>query len=146
MTSEIRELTAEVEEVFAILQAPSEGLTWFSPWNRDQVREEMDKAWNRGFFEDGRLVAFLFAREHEDSMEITNLGTELSHRRRGLMRLLMAELFRMRPRLDVWLEVHEVNQPAIRLYESLEFKEIGRRRRYYDDGAAALVMKRRALI
>ena len=32
-----------------------------------------------------------------------------------------------------WLEVRPSNHPALNLYQSLGFKEVGRRPRYYDD-------------
>jgi [ribosomal protein S18]-alanine N-acetyltransferase len=142
VSSEIRELIHEHDEVLEILQTPSEGLTWFSPWTLNQIKEEIEKSWNRGYFEDGKLIGFIFAREQDAGLEITNLGTRAANRRQGVMRKLINELLKMRPREDIWLEVHEMNAPAIKLYESLGFVEIGRRKRYYNDGSSALAMKR----
>jgi len=138
----IRELTDEVEEIYEILQSPSEGMSWSSPWTKSQIKEELEIAWNRGFFEGGKLVAFIFARERDFGLEITSLGTRTECRRMGIMRQLFSEMFKMRPRSDFLLEVHARNEPAIRLYKSLGFQEIGRRKRYYNDGGDALAMKR----
>ncbi len=138
----IRELRDEVNEIFEILQAPSEGLAWFSTWTLIQIREEIERSWNRGYFENGKLIGFIFAREQDMGLEITNLGTRLENRRQGVMKTLLAELLRMRPREDIWLEVHEKNAPAIKMYESLGFQEVGRRKRYYNDASAAIAMKR----
>lgn len=142
----IRELAQEHDEVFKILQAPSEGLTWFSPWTLNQIKEEIERSWNRGMFEDGVLIGFIFAREQDLGLEITNLGTRFENRRQGVMKRLLDELLKMRPRADIWLEVHEKNTPAIRLYEKLGFKEIGRRKRYYNDGSSAIAMKRQSRV
>lgn len=142
--SSIRPLKDEVKEVAQILGAPSEGLSWSSPWSEDQIREEIREAISLGYFESNHLIAFLFARESDGVLEITNLGTDLQFRRQGTMRRLLKELMNMKSNSAIWLEVHEANQPAIRLYESLNFLEVGRRRNYYKDGAAAVLMKRAA--
>lgn len=39
---------------------------------------------------------------------------------------------------EVWLEVHEENQRAIRLYESIGFKKVSTRKSYYPDGKTAI--------
>jgi|GEM_PF-1643911 ribosomal-protein-alanine N-acetyltransferase len=42
---------------------------------------------------------------------------------------------------EVWLEVHEANTAALRLYEKLEFSKQSFRKNYYPDGAGAHVLK-----
>ncbi len=144
----IKKISNQISEIAQILKSPSDGLTWFSPWSATQIQEELSISQSWGYFEGEGLVAFLFARptggEDSNEFEITNLGTHVDHRRRGIMRRLLHRLFQNLPNASVWLEVHEGNQPAIKLYASLGFVEIGRRRHYYSDGAAAILMKRSA--
>ena len=45
--------------------------------------------------------------------------------------------------LRVSLEVRASNTPAIKLYHSLGFVELGRRRKYYRDGEDALLLVKR---
>jgi ribosomal-protein-alanine N-acetyltransferase len=71
-----------------------------------------------------------------DEMHILNLAIHPQYRRRGLARRLLAEGLARARRLGAaiaWLEVRPSNHPALALYESCGFKEVGRRPRYYDD-------------
>jgi ribosomal-protein-alanine N-acetyltransferase len=69
-------------------------------------------------------------------MHILNLAVHPQQRRRGLARRLlaagMAQAREMGARV-AWLEVRPSNAPALALYHSFGFKEVGRRLRYYDD-------------
>jgi ribosomal-protein-alanine N-acetyltransferase len=65
---------------------------------------------------------------------------------RGLGRLLLDALVDEAGRrgcTQLFLEVEEGNEPALRLYERAGFEQQGRRRDYYGPGVHALVMRRR---
>lgn len=65
---------------------------------------------------------------------ILNLCIADSHRRKGLGRHLLMHMIKMAKQIDVsavFLEVRPSNAPAIGLYESLGFNEIGLRKDYY---------------
>jgi ribosomal-protein-alanine N-acetyltransferase len=66
-------------------------------------------------------------------------------RHTGLGRLLMRKIFELGAAAKVkavWLEVRPSNEMAGRLYESLGFKEVGRRPGYYrDTNEEAIVMR-----
>jgi ribosomal-protein-alanine N-acetyltransferase len=81
--------------------------------------------------EDGRVLAFLVTRQTAPGeREILNVAVEPAQRGRGLARrLLEQELARSRG--EWFLEVRESNVAARRLYESLGFREVGRRENYY---------------
>ena len=69
-------------------------------------------------------------------MHILNLAVHPERRRRGLARRLLAEGLAQARKLGAelaWLEVRPTNLPALALYASFGFKEVGRRPRYYDD-------------
>jgi ribosomal-protein-alanine N-acetyltransferase len=62
---------------------------------------------------------------------------------RGIGRRMMTELLEYASEGTVFLEVRTDNEPAISLYESLGFVNVGLRRRYYRaSGADAYTMRR----
>ena len=92
--------------------------------------------------EDNRVTGFLVSRETAPGeREILNIAVELSERRRGVARrLLAAELERARGQW--FLEVRESNLAAFNLYKACGFQEAGRRPSYYDNPAeSGIVMK-----
>ena len=83
---------------------------------------------------DGEVVAYAGMTSVLDEGQITNVATRPSYRRRGLARAVLEELIRRateRGVASVFLEARVSNAPAISLYTSLGFCEIGTRRRFY---------------
>ena len=65
-----------------------------------------------------------------------NLAVIEAYRRNGVGRALMNELLASCKSLDLafaTLEVRASNTPAVSLYKSLGFKEVGRRKNYYKE-------------
>lgn len=92
----------------------------------------------------GDLVAWVALQRLPDAWEITALATHPDWTRRGLMRQLLSGVLAVKAQEnEIWLEVHEANAPALGLYRSLGFHEVGRRPRYYSDGGAAVLMTRK---
>jgi ribosomal-protein-alanine N-acetyltransferase len=83
--------------------------------------------------EDDRVAGFLVSRQTAPGeREILNVAVELSARRRGVARrLIAAELERARGQW--FLEVRESNTAARNLYKACGFQEAGRRDSYYHD-------------
>ncbi len=63
--------------------------------------------------------------------DMMNLAVDETFRRRGIARALVEELIRQLPAYQLTLEVRASNVPAISLYESMGFQEVGRRKNYY---------------
>jgi [ribosomal protein S18]-alanine N-acetyltransferase len=82
---------------------------------------------------DDHVAGFLVSRETAPGeREILNIAVELSERRRGVARrLLAAELERARGQW--FLEVRESNLAAFNLYKACGFQEAGRRTSYYQN-------------
>ena len=85
---------------------------------------------------------FVLAREAAGEAEVLTIAVHPSWQGRGLGRLLMEALLRelyARRATELFLEVDEGNVPALRLYERLGFREVGRREAYYGgpDGPSA---------
>jgi len=104
--------------------------------------------WTRGIFHDCLLAGYpaLLALEGEtpvgygvmsiaaDEAHLLNLCTAPERQSRGLGRYLLRALLRMardRGAQRIFLEVRPSNPPALALYHSEGFNEIGRRPRYY---------------
>jgi ribosomal-protein-alanine N-acetyltransferase len=80
----------------------------------------------------GYIVFWVVAEE----MHILNLAVHPRRRRHGIARALLTEALTQARELEAqvaWLEVRPSNNPALNLYGSFGFKEVGRRPRYYDD-------------
>lgn len=86
-----------------------------------------------------RVSAFIAYRHLGDQLiEISALATGQDFLRQDIMSHLVHFLIEVEKPVEVWLEVHEANQSAIKLYHRLGFELQGRRPRYYSDNAAAL--------
>jgi len=93
-----------------------------------------------------RVTGYAVFRRAADEAELLSLAVAPEARGRGLGRRLTEDgLARMRAAgaRVCYLEVRPGNEPALALYGSLGFREVGRRRRYYRDGSDALVMSLR---
>jgi [ribosomal protein S18]-alanine N-acetyltransferase len=78
--------------------------------------------------------------------EIHTIGVDPAYQGRGVGRRVLAELLNIAAGGVVHLEVRTDNAPAIGLYRSVGFTEVGLRRRYYRiSGADAYTMRREAL-
>lgn len=107
-------------------------------WPRSIIVETLSRCRGWALTDEQGVVAFLMIQILPDAWEILHLATHPRARRRGLMRRLLGVVSSMRPSdKQIWLEVHEGNEPARRLYESMGFREVGRRPSYYADGGAA---------
>lgn len=98
------------------------------------------------------VVAYALLRSNGETAEVLRIGVADGHRRRGLARQLLTVLLaeaEQRGCAEVLLEVAVSNLAAIRLYESVGFRELARRRGYYaavdehESGTDAAVMRRR---
>ncbi|QDK45140.1 peptide N-acetyltransferase [Bdellovibrio sp. ZAP7] len=109
-------------------------------WPPEMLGAEMATAEAVGIFEGEDLAGFVLYREVPDAWEISLVATHPRFQRRGLMEILIRHLIAAKGQgRELWLEVHESNESAQKLYEKLGFKLTGRRPRYYKDGATALL-------
>ncbi len=94
------------------------------------------------------LAGFVLTRAVGDEAEILSIGVSLRHKGAGLgWRLMQAAIRQARHRGAncLFLEVDEINAPALALYRKSGFAQVGERRAYYQDSkgnkTAALVMR-----
>lgn len=132
----------QIEKLFKRVRDGMKSTALFN-WSDQQISQELllsDFYLNAD--SDGSVQGFIAHRVNTDFVEIMALGTDPSKIKNGLMLLLLNNFVQnfSNQGLEVTLEVHEQNQPAISLYLKCGFKRIRNRPSYYKDGGAALVM------
>ena len=106
------------------------------PWTEAQLRAQLPD--DRHVFlvaERGNEVLGYVGLMHVlDEGYISNVAVSPDCRRQGIGAALIAELTRRAGRLELsflTLEARASNAPAIRLYEKMGFRQVGRRKNYY---------------
>ena len=109
-------------------------------WPKELLGAEMATAEGFGIFEGDELRGFVLYRILDEAWEISLVASHPGFRRQGYMERLIAHMIAARGQdRQLWLEVHEENVSAQKLYEKLGFREVRRRPRYYKDGATAIL-------
>ncbi|MTI44676.1 ribosomal-protein-alanine N-acetyltransferase [Roseibium hamelinense] len=92
-------------------------------------------------------LGFLITRVAGDEAEVITIAIDPRHRGRGIAKKLMQDgMFRLYGErcASLFLEVDSSNEPALLLYRSLGFRQVGERKGYYRGSAGdgtALVMR-----
>lgn len=134
-----REDSAAILEIRAAIEE-REGLQAGFYWPMVDLQEEIWVTEGWGAFKNQKLQAFALYREAGPIWEITVLATDPEARRQGWMEQLLQRMIDAKNHQgEIWLEVHEQNSAARKLYEKLGFRSVGERPRYYRDGARALL-------
>ena len=103
------------------------------PWDEASVRSELTNQlalWLVAV-EDGQVVGYVGSQTVMQEADMMNIAVADSHRRRGIARTLVEELIRLLDAYQLTLEVRASNAPAIALYESMGFQQVGLRKNYY---------------
>jgi ribosomal-protein-alanine N-acetyltransferase len=140
---QVRELaTADLDDVARIELAANQ-----SPWSRTLFEGELsmspsERLWLVGSL-GGPIVGFAGAMLVGGDVHIMNVAVDPATRRRGLARILLAELLRRSVASggrNATLEVRAGNASAIALYRRFGLGPVGIRGGYYPDGEDALIL------
>ena len=104
-----------------------------APWDENSLRSELDNPlslWLVALCGD-RVAGYVGSQTVLQEADMMNIAVSQSHRRRGIARMLVEELIRQLDAYQLTLEVRASNAPAIALYESLGFTQVGLRKNYY---------------
>jgi [ribosomal protein S18]-alanine N-acetyltransferase len=119
------------------------------PWPATAFRNELDAKHTRYFAAraEGTLVGYAgiarLGRFRQYEYEIHTIGVDPAYQGRGIGRQLLDRMLDFASGGPVFLEVRTDNGPAIALYESAGFVNVGLRKRYYRiSGADAYTMRR----
>ena len=132
----------DVDQV-ALIERASYAFPWTAGIIRDCLRAGYD-CWL--LVVDQETVGYGIVSVAADEAHVLNVCVSPPHQGYGYGRQLMlglVELARRRNAERLYLEVRPSNEPAIALYRTLGFCEVGRRRRYYpagEDREDAIVM------
>ena len=87
------------------------------------------------------VVAFCHYWLVVDEIQVMNIATHPTHRRRGLAQALLIHLLREeREVASLTLEVRKSNEAAQSLYEKMGFRKVGARSKYYSDNQEDAVL------
>ena len=119
------------------------------PWPARAFLAELDAEHNHyvAARADDKLVGYAgiarLGRKPPYEYEIHTIGVDPAYQGQGIGRRLLTDLLEIADGALVYLEVRTDNEPAIKLYESVGFVNVGVRRRYYRaSGADAYTMRR----
>ena len=116
--------------------AALERICFSMPWSEASVASELTNPlalWIVALDGD-TLCGYVGSESVMGEADMMNIAVSPDYRRQGIARELVLELIRQLKKADVHcltLEVRASNEPAIALYDSLGFTQVGRRPRYY---------------
>lgn len=128
---------------------------------KDCLQEEFDDFWTPSILkseleskdsryivakENGNILGFAGIWISPIDVEITNIVTKKTERRRGIASLLLERLIddaKKTKRDNISLEVNENNFPAGALYEKYGFEVVGIRKKYYNGKDNAIIMTKK---
>ena len=118
------------------------------PWTEELVRRELGHEFSTVLLacggDSGAVQGFAVVWLVHDELHVLNVAVAPEARRQGVARAILDRVEaqgREQGARVAMLEVRRGNQPAIALYRSLGYREVGVRPRYYaEDGEDALVM------
>ncbi len=128
---------------------------------KDKLQTEFDEFWNASILKselESELSKYIVAKVSDeivgfagiiilpDDVEITNIVTKKTERKKGIGKLLLDKLIEMAKETKketISLEVNEINIPAINLYKMFGFEEVGIRKKYYNGTNNAIIMTKK---
>ena len=124
--------SSEVAAILAIeRQSPSA-----AHWTSEQYNNLLRNGVVLVSEEAGKLAGFICAKAVAGEWEIENVVVAPEFLRRGIASRLLSRLIQQARNAEasaILMEVRESNEPARRLYEKHDFREVGSRRAYYND-------------
>lgn len=104
-----------------------------------EILTDTDSVYN--YMDGEKVLGYLEIRLVDGVVDVMNLFVNEENRRQGIATTLMNKMIDEEEYSRIMLEVNENNNPAIRLYNKLGFKEISLRERYYGEDTALIMEK-----
>lgn len=103
------------------------------PWTEQQIHDALSHYQCTVISQQQRVVGFCIIQQVLDEANLLLIAIKPNYQGQGLgKQLLNISLGQLKPQpLQIFLEVRKSNQPAIALYESLNFHQIDIRKNYY---------------
>lgn len=116
--------------------AELERLCFSTPWNEDILSHELVNPLSLWYVAEvgGKVAGYVGSQTVMDEADMMNVAVFPEFRRLGIAKLLLDELENTLAKngvVTLALEVRVSNEPAIELYKSRGYEQVGRRPRYY---------------
>ena len=116
-----------------------------APWSEKMFEEEITAKLSRYYVaeEEGCAVGYMGMWCLSGEGHITNIAVGKNYRRKGYAKALLSHFIEIAKKENLefmTLEVRESNIPAISLYKSFGFTQVGIRKNYYDNSENALLL------
>lgn len=86
------------------------------------------------------IVGYAIIKDSIDIYELIEIGILEEYRNKNYAYILLKKILEELKK-DIFLEVYEKNENAIKLYEKLNFEKISIRKNYYGNNKNAIIMK-----
>lgn len=131
--------------------AELEKLCFSDPWSEKSIASEVNNPLSYWLVAevDGVIAGYVGSQAVLDAADMMNLAVSPDHRRQGVGQALVNALvthLQKNKVIALLLEVRVSNAPAIALYESLGFAQVGRRPKYYHNPREDALILRKELI
>ena len=131
---------SDCEEIKDILE-----LEFDKFWKPSILESELKSEYSKYIVvkENGKILGFAGIIITPVDVEITNIVTKITERKKGIGTLLLDRLIKIAKetgRDTISLEVNELNKSAINLYEKAGFTKVGNRKKYYNGKYDAIIM------
>lgn len=128
----ISQMTAATVEDVATLEHAS----FTTPWSVQSIREELNNPWAIWYTatEGSTLLGYIGVQYGLDGGDIMSIATAPEAQGTGVGKALLAAMVQLLKEKELQyltLEVRPSNAPALGLYRSMGFREVGRRKKYY---------------
>ena len=114
-------------------------------WNEISLKNlfhysKTDSAWIFEFKK--KIIGFLIDQRCQNEISILNVAVDKKYRNNGFGKKIVSQYLSILPNNSVvFLEVNINNFIALKIYTTLNFKEIDLRKNYYNNGEDALIMR-----
>lgn len=138
----------KMNEAHVAQVAALEKICFSDPWSEASVAGELTNELSLWLVavENDTVLGYVGSQTVLDSTDIMNVAVDPAQRGRGIAKALLTELeqqLRQQGVTSILLEVRPSNTPAVGLYTSLGFVQVGRRPRYYQNPREdALILKK----
>ena len=131
--------------------AELEKICFSDPWSENSIASEVMNPLSYWLVAevDGEVAGYVGSQTVLDAADMMNLAVSPDYRRQGIGQALvnaLVEHLQQNKVIALLLEVRVSNAPAIALYESLGFAQVGRRPKYYHNPREDALILRKELI
>lgn len=131
--------------------AELEKICFSDPWSENSIASEVMNPLSYWLVAevDGEVAGYVGSQTVLDAADMMNLAVSPDYRRQGIGQALvnaLVEHLQQNKVIALLLEVRVSNAPAIALYESLGFAQVGRRPKYYHTPREDALILRKELI